>query len=55
MQCSKCKFENRDNAKYCGECGHQLGKEPPGRGVKIELGSRRHKVEGGARVCLFSK
>jgi class 3 adenylate cyclase len=24
MQCPKCQFENRDEAKFCGECGHKF-------------------------------
>jgi hypothetical protein len=24
MQCPKCQFENREGAKFCGECGHKL-------------------------------
>jgi len=24
MQCPKCQFENRDEAKFCGACGHKL-------------------------------
>jgi class 3 adenylate cyclase/tetratricopeptide (TPR) repeat protein len=24
MQCPKCHFENRDEAKFCGECGHKF-------------------------------
>lgn len=24
MQCSKCGFDNRDNAKFCNKCGHDL-------------------------------
>ena len=24
MQCPNCKFENRKNAKFCGECGYRF-------------------------------
>jgi class 3 adenylate cyclase len=24
MQCPKCQFENREGARFCGECGHEL-------------------------------
>ncbi|MBW1785778.1 MAG: zinc ribbon domain-containing protein [Deltaproteobacteria bacterium] len=24
MKCSKCRFENRENAKFCKECGNKL-------------------------------
>ena len=24
MQCPKCQFENREGAKFCGECGHKF-------------------------------
>jgi class 3 adenylate cyclase len=24
MQCPKCQFENREEARFCGECGHEL-------------------------------
>ena len=24
MQCPKCQFENREGAKFCGDCGHKF-------------------------------
>ena len=24
MQCPKCQFENREGARFCGECGHEI-------------------------------
>lgn len=28
MRCSRCHFENRETAKFCPECGQQLGNLP---------------------------
>jgi class 3 adenylate cyclase/tetratricopeptide (TPR) repeat protein len=34
MQCPKCQFENRENAKFCGECGYRFEATCPECGAK---------------------
>ena len=36
MQCPQCQFENVETAKFCVECGMQLGGVCPGCGVEVD-------------------
>ena len=40
MQCPGCQFENRENAKFCKECGESLKFACSGCGTVYELGSK---------------
>jgi len=40
MQCPKCQFENREEAKFCKECGAKLELECPKCGAITTLDSR---------------
>ena len=35
MKCPKCQFENREEANFCGECGHRFDLSCPKCGTKI--------------------
>jgi len=35
MKCPKCQFDNREGAKFCNECGHNL--TPPSEQAPKEL------------------
>ena len=36
MQCPKCQFENREEAKFCSECGHKFELSCPECGNSIQ-------------------
>jgi len=40
MQCPKCQFENREEAKFCSECGHKFELICPECGINIRPGSK---------------
>jgi class 3 adenylate cyclase len=40
MQCPKCQFENRDEAKFCGECGHKFEITCPECGTDNRVGNK---------------
>jgi class 3 adenylate cyclase/tetratricopeptide (TPR) repeat protein len=40
MQCPKCQFENRDEAKFCGECGHKFEISCPECGADNRVGNK---------------
>lgn len=40
MQCPKCRFDNREGAKFCKECGNKLGTACQICGSKIQLDSK---------------
>ena len=40
MQCPKCQFENRDDAKFCGECGHKFQISCPEYGTDNRIGNK---------------
>jgi class 3 adenylate cyclase/tetratricopeptide (TPR) repeat protein len=40
MQCPECRFENRENANYCKECGAKLELVCSGCGTVYEIGSK---------------
>jgi class 3 adenylate cyclase/tetratricopeptide (TPR) repeat protein len=40
MQCPKCQFENRDEAKFCGECGHKFQISCPECGTDNRIGNK---------------
>ena len=40
MQCPKCQFENRNEAKFCSECGFQFEITCPKCDNKIRSGSK---------------
>ncbi len=37
MQCPKCQFENREEAKFCSECGYKFEITVPNAKVKSAL------------------
>ncbi len=39
MQCPKCQFENREEAKFCSKCGHKFELICPECGTNIRSGS----------------
>ena len=40
MKCPKCQFENRENARYCKDCGARLELVCPKCGIVYEPGSK---------------
>ncbi|MGD9204874.1 MAG: adenylate/guanylate cyclase domain-containing protein [Desulfobacterales bacterium] len=40
MQCPECQFENRDEAKFCGECGHKFEISCPKCGADNRFGNK---------------
>src|SRR5210317_439204 len=40
MICPKCQFENREGAKFCGECGHKFEITCPECGTKNRAGNK---------------
>ncbi len=40
MQCPECQFENREDAKFCKECGNNLELACSGCGIVYEIGSK---------------
>jgi class 3 adenylate cyclase/tetratricopeptide (TPR) repeat protein len=40
MRCPKCQFENRDAAKFCGECGHRFEITCPECGTDNRVGNK---------------
>jgi class 3 adenylate cyclase/tetratricopeptide (TPR) repeat protein len=40
VQCPRCRAENRDEARFCRECGATFSSACPSCGVKVEPGSR---------------
>ncbi|MCJ7685548.1 MAG: AAA family ATPase, partial [Desulfobacteraceae bacterium] len=40
MKCSKCQCENREEAKFCGECGHKFEVKCPECGTNNRAGNR---------------
>ena len=40
MQCPECQFENRDEAKFCGECGHKFKITCPKCGTHNQAGNK---------------
>ena len=40
MICPKCQFENREGAKFCGECGHNFEITCPECGIKNRAGNK---------------
>jgi class 3 adenylate cyclase len=40
MKCPKCQFENRDEAKFCGECGHNFEIACPKCGTDNRAGNK---------------
>jgi hypothetical protein len=40
MLCSKCQFENRNEAKFCGECGHKFEITCPECGAHNRAGNK---------------
>src|SRR5499427_96079 len=40
MQCPRCRSENREEARFCRECGATFSALCPNCGVKVEAGSR---------------
>jgi class 3 adenylate cyclase len=40
MRCPKCQFENRDEAKFCGECGHKFEISCPKCGADNRVGNK---------------
>ena len=40
MQCPRCQAQNRDDARFCRDCGSRLGATCPACGVHAEPGSR---------------
>ena len=40
MQCPKCQFENREGAKFCGECGHKFEIACPECGTSNRAGNK---------------
>jgi RNA polymerase subunit RPABC4/transcription elongation factor Spt4 len=40
MQCPECQFENREDAKFCKECGNNLELACSGCGTVYEIGSK---------------
>ena len=40
MQCPRCRAENRDEARFCRECGATFSSACPSCGAKVEPGSR---------------
>jgi class 3 adenylate cyclase/tetratricopeptide (TPR) repeat protein len=40
MQCPECQFENREEAKFCSECGHKFELICPECGTNIRPGSK---------------
>ena len=40
MQCPKCQFENREEAKFCGECGHNFEITCPEGGTDNRVGNK---------------
>ena len=50
MKCPKCQSENREEVKFCEECGAKVETECPNCGAKIPLGKKfcgecGHKLE----------
>ena len=40
MKCPDCRFENRDGAKFCGECGHKFEIACPECGTNNRAGNK---------------
>jgi class 3 adenylate cyclase/tetratricopeptide (TPR) repeat protein len=40
MQCPKCQFENREGAKFCGDCGHKFEIACPECGTNNRAGNK---------------
>jgi uncharacterized membrane protein YvbJ len=40
MHCPECQFENRDEAKFCGECGHKFEITCPKCGTHNQAGNK---------------
>jgi len=40
MKCPKCQFDNRNEAKFCKECGHRFEIACPGCGNNMDVGSK---------------
>jgi class 3 adenylate cyclase/tetratricopeptide (TPR) repeat protein len=40
MQCPKCQFDNREGAKFCGECGHKFEITCPECGTNNRAGNK---------------
>ncbi len=40
MHCPKCRFENREDVKFCEECGTKMELVCPGCGTKIPTGAK---------------
>ncbi len=40
IQCPRCQAENRDDARFCRECGNRFGATCPACGARAESGSR---------------
>src|SRR4030042_6333276 len=52
MKCPKCKTDNPDTLKFCGECGTQLG---PSEGPKVsKTMTLETPAEGLSRGTLFA-
>ena len=37
MKCPKCQFDNREGAKFCEECGAELGRKCPRCSAEVGL------------------
>jgi uncharacterized membrane protein YvbJ len=40
MKCPKCQFENREEVRFCEQCGAKMELECPNCGAKIPMGSK---------------
>jgi hypothetical protein len=40
MKCPKCQFDNREGAKFCGECGHKFEITCPSCGTNNPAGNK---------------
>jgi len=49
LECPKCRAENRDDSKFCGDCGAPLG-EGAGAGAGPEAASLTKILEAPLRV-----
>jgi hypothetical protein len=45
MKCPKCKSENREEAKFCDECGHNLTSAPAPGSPHPSVDDRIEKIE----------
>ena len=44
MKCTKCKFENNAEAKFCVKCGSPLGAAKPNHKISISISPQQKKI-----------